>query len=95
MTSMSEAIRECKQRMFKKALYTLEENNVSFVACDEDRSFFIEDRFIYNAYSGRWRVRGKATWYNSRDTQSFIDRYVKKPDKEEKLNDKQIPEGRG
>jgi hypothetical protein len=37
----------------------------------------IEGKYFFSLISGKWRVKGKTTWYHSKGVRSFIDNYVR------------------
>jgi hypothetical protein len=37
----------------------------------------IEGKYFFSLISGKWRVKGKTTWYRSKGVRSFIDNYVR------------------
>jgi hypothetical protein len=37
----------------------------------------VEGKYFFSLISGKWRVKGKTTWYRSKGVRSFIDNYVR------------------
>lgn len=42
----------------------------------------VNDKYIFALRSFKWKVKGKNTWYKSRDPEQFLTKYVKAKPKE-------------
>ena len=59
-----------------ETLIELEKFNIHIDDYEVSGQIIINNKFVYALLSGRWRIKGKNTWYWSKDPKHFVENYV-------------------
>jgi hypothetical protein len=73
---LSEIEKERKNKLFNEACSELDDLEITYKAAQLDRMIYIEPIGVwYSPGSKKWRVAGRATWYNSRGIRYILDKF--------------------